>query len=38
MLLLALLLSIILPLPVADKTQYFINLDFNATLQLINGI
>ena len=29
---------ITLSLPAGDKTQYFIHLSFNSTLQLINGI
>ena len=36
--LLALALSLALSLPAADKTQYFIHLNFNLIFQLINGI
>ena len=32
------LLLIIFPVPPADKTQYFLHLNFNSTLQLINDI
>ena len=31
-------LLILLSLPAAGKTQYFVHLSFNSTLQLINGI
>ena len=31
-------LAISLSLPSAEKTQYFVHLSFNSTLQLINGI
>ena len=31
-------LAFVLPLPAADKTQYFVHLIFNSTLQLINDI
>ena len=31
-------LLLTLSAPAADKTQYFVRLSFNSTLQLINGI
>ena len=34
----SLTLLLTLSLPDADKTQYFVNLSFNSTLQLINSI
>ena len=30
-------LAFVLSAPAADKTQYFVNLSFNSTLQLLNG-
>ena len=31
-------LAFVLSTPAADKTQYFVHLSFNSTLQLINGV